>query len=148
MSTSVPVHRYTHLVASLPGHVKILFLSVMLQQGEISVSSLVKVCLWISQQPTLFNHFTTYGNNIGNVKAILTAIVHVLRVTVLSTAYYIWSLPCLLQSSRVDMFCACWGFLRVPRHTFQKQTGDSLLATGQYVNMSTAHLRAVDLSKV
>lgn len=115
---------------------------------NISFITCLSVCLWISQQPTLFNHFTTYGNNIGNVKAILTAIVHVLRVTVLSTAYYIWSLPCLLQSSRVDMFCACWGFLRVPRHTFQRQTGDSLLATGQYVSMSTAHLRAVDLSKV
>lgn len=115
---------------------------------NISFITCQSVCLWISQRPTLFNHFTTYGNNIGNVKAILTAIVHVLRVTALSTAYYIWSLPCLLQSSRVDMFCACWGFLRVPRHTFQRQTGDSLLATGQYVSMSTAHLRAVDLSKV
>lgn len=115
---------------------------------NISFITCLSVCLWISQQPTLFNYFTTHGNNIGNVKAILTAIVHVLRVTVLSTAYYIWSLPCLLQSSRVDMFCACWGFLRVPRHTFQRQTGDSLLATGQYASMSTAHLRAVDLSKV
>lgn len=55
MSTSVPVHRYTHLVASLPGHVKILFLSVMLQQGEISVSSLVKVsvCGSLNNQPYL-----------------------------------------------------------------------------------------------
>lgn len=50
---------------------------------NISFITCQRVCLWISQQPTLFNHFTTYGNNIGNVKAILTAIVHVLRVSIL-----------------------------------------------------------------